>query len=159
MRLRVIQTPKARRFWCTIIACILFSSPLCGAERSERRMQAKRYIEKEYYTILVSLTLLLPELVEFSFSDNGTFSLTSDLWDAPAQGTYEKGLCFIRGAASSKKFFDTDFDEEIQMNYDFFGIPLGLRDFFLFGVGLRRITFFSDNATSREYFIFEGPGA
>jgi hypothetical protein len=140
------------------MVCFFFSSSLYGAGIPEPLVRTNRYIEKDYYTILVSLTLLLPELVEFNFSDNGTFLLTSDLWDEPAQGTYEKGLCFLRGTATSKKFFDTDFDEEIQMSYNFFGIPLGLRDFFLFGVGLRHITFFSDNATSREYFIFEGPG-
>lgn len=113
--------------------------------------------ERQYITVLVSLTLLIPEIAELNFSDNGTVFLVSDLWDASAQGTYDRRLFALNAQVETEKFFDAEFDEEIQMSYDFRALPVGLRGFFMLGVGIRHITFFSDDKVTTEYFIFWGP--
>ena len=115
-------------------------------------------INKEYYVVLFGFVFFLPEIVELDFSDNGTFSLTSDLWDEPANGTYDKNTFLIKGAGTTGIFYDLDFEEMIEIQYSFSGLPIGLRDFYVIGTGTRKFTFLKESKTVSENFIFTGPG-
>ena len=143
-------------FIVAFVSVLTLYSSVCASARAVPVAQTG--IEKQYITVLLSLTLLIPEIAELDFSDNGTVSLVSDLWDATAVGTYNRRLFTLNAQLETQKFFDTDFDEEIQMSYDFTALPVGLRGFFMLGVGIRHITFFSDNKVTTEYFFIEGPG-
>jgi len=115
-------------------------------------------IDKDYYLLLFGFKFLLPEIVTLDLNDNGTFSLSSDLFDAPAKGTYNRGLLLIKGAGGTGMFYDVDFQEQISIDYTLSALPIGFRAFYLMGIGKREFTFFSDNFKIVETFIFQGPG-
>jgi hypothetical protein len=64
----------------------------------------------------------------------------------------------VKGNGTTGIFFDPDFEEEIEIEYRFIGMPLGLRDVFILGIGSREFTFFEDDFKVPENFIFVGPG-
>jgi hypothetical protein len=138
-------------FSCIVSFSILFSSSSHAAGLNPDSYKAK------YYVILFGFVFFLPEIVELDFSDNGTFSLSSDLWDEPAEGTYEKNSLLLKGEGTTGKFFDVDFEEEIEISYDFVGLPIGLRGVFMMGIGSRDLIF-EDGLEIPEPFIFEGFG-
>jgi hypothetical protein len=108
---------------------------------------------------LVGLTLHIPELCGIAFSDNGTFTLTSDLWDMPVIGSYEKNSFLITGKGNTSIFYDEDWEELMTIEYSFRAIVIGLREFFILGKGLREFTFQQDNGTKSENVIFIGLGS
>ena len=115
-----------------------------------------RTINNEYYILLFGFVFFLPEIVELDLADNGTFSLSSDLFDEPAQGTYQNNILLLRGEGTTGTFFDVDFEEEVEISYNFTSLPIGLRGFFMLGVGSRKFVF-EDGVEVQEPFIFEGP--
>lgn len=116
------------------------------------------HYNKDYLMLLIAFPYPWPEFVQLHLSDNGTFSLKSDFYAEPARGTYEKQSFLVRGRGTTATFFDPDYDEEITLSYDFVTLSMGLRNFFLLGTGLRLIRYFSDNQTTSENFILQGPG-
>jgi hypothetical protein len=114
--------------------------------------------ERTYFLYLFGFVFFLPEIVELDFGEDGTFSLSSDLWVEPTQGTYEENIFIVKGNGTTGIFFDPDFEEEIEIEYRFIGMPLGLRDVFILGIGSREFTFFEDDFKVPENFIFVGPG-
>lgn len=140
---------------------LLFSSSHT-ASLTPDKYQTKAYINKEYFIILVNLNInifLMTEIVELNFSNDGTFSLKSDLFDEPAYGTYEKNFLLIKGEGETVRFIDETLGE-MEMSYDFVGLPIGFQSFFILGNGSRDFTFIEDNETEifTSQFIFMGPG-
>ena len=121
-------------------------------------VEAFSAIDKNYFVLLFGFKFLLPEVVTLDFNDNGTFSLSSDLFVAPAKGTYNRGLLFIKGKGETGVFYDVDFEEQISIDYTLVAMPIGLRAFYLMGIGKREFTFISDGFKVIETFIFQGPG-
>lgn len=113
--------------------------------------------EKQYFLLLIGFVFFLPEVVELDLKPDGTFSLSSDLWVEPAQGTYEDGVFLLSGSGTTGDFFDPDFEEIIEIQYRFIGVSLGLRDALFLGIGSREFTF-EDGLLIPENFIFTGPG-
>ena len=137
---------------------ILYSIPFSAARGETETLLSSKYINKKYLMLLFVFPYPWPEFVDLTLSDNGTFSLKSDFYDVPSLGTYNKNSFVVRGTGTSVKYFDLDYDEEVQVAYEFVGLPLGFRNFFMLGTGLRNIHFHSDNHTISENFVFEGPG-
>ncbi len=142
---------------CIVCFCLLFSFHGQAAGFNSEYLSTQDNIDKDYYIVLIGFVFFLPEIVELHFSDNGTFSLKSDLWDQAAVGTYENNILLLKGNGTTGNFYDVDFDEYIEMNYNFTSHPLGLRDFFMMGIGSREITL-ENGDPILEPFIFEGPG-
>jgi hypothetical protein len=145
------------------VICILFfifeyGSSACTAGTHALLVTNKATIDKEYYLILFGFKFLLSEIVNLNFSDNGTFSLSSDLYDMPAQGSYDRNIVLVKGQGTTGKFYDVDFAEEINIDYTLVGLPLGFRGFYMLGIGKRTFTFYSDGFNVTETFIFSGPG-
>lgn len=115
-------------------------------------------MDKDYFLILFGFKWLLSEVVTLNFNDNGTFSLSSDLYDMPAQGSYNKNILLVKGEGTTGKFYDVDFAEEIQIDYSLVGLPIGLTGFYMMGIGKRDFTFYSDGFSVTETIIFSGPG-
>ena len=144
-------------FTCLICFILVHASVSHAAGTYYNSFQIQKHLDKEYFTILFGFVFLLPEIVEFDFCDNGTFSLKSDLWDEAAVGSYEKGIVLLRGQGTTGVYYSSDFEENIEIDYSFTGYPLGLSDFFMLGIGSREFTF-EDGVKVSEAFIFEGPG-
>jgi len=134
-------------------------SPLHAAGTRTDTFKNKASVDKNYFLLLFGFKFLLPEVVTLDFNDNGTFALKSDLYDAPAQGSYDKGLILIKGEGATGKFFDVDFQEEISIDYTLVGMPIGFQGFYIMGIGKRDFTFYSDGFNVTETFIFQGPGS
>jgi len=143
-------------FSCIVALSILFSSYSHAAGFNNNLYESESYVDK-YFIVLLGFVFFLPEIVELDLPDNGTFSLSSDLWDEPAKGTYEKNSLLLKGEGRTGKFFDVDFEEEIEISYDFVGLPIGLRGVFMMGIGSRDLIF-EDGLEIPEPFIFEGFG-
>ncbi len=137
---------------------LLCVSPLHAAGVRTNTLKNKTAVDKNYFLLLFGFKWRLPEVVNLDFNDNGTFALKSDLYDAPAQGSYNKGLILIKGEGGTGKFFDIDFQEEISIDYTLVGMPIGFQGFYIMGIGRRNFTFSSDGFTVNETFIFQGPG-
>ncbi len=151
------KTKTTIAFFASITVFLFVSFSLTfGSERTLSKIL--KTIEKDYYVILLGLTLGLPEVDKLELSDNGTFTLTSDLWDEPARGTYEKNIFLIKGEGITSIFYDQEWEELMKIKYSFTGFMLGLRGFFILGTGLREFTFLQDNSSSSEKIIFMGPG-
>ncbi|MCX8042712.1 MAG: hypothetical protein N3B18_01135 [Desulfobacterota bacterium] len=138
-------------FWCGPISAQ-------AAPQRPTAIRSAAFLDKDYFLLLFGFKFLLPEFVTLDLNDNGTFSLSSDLFDAPAKGNYNRGICFVKGNASTGIFYDVDFEEQIVIDYTIVGLPIGLRAFYLMGIGKREFTFLSDNFKIVETFIFQGPG-
>ena len=137
--------------------CFVFSSSVQASSLRAGLLKAQDYIDKEYYVLLLGFRFFLPEIVELDLSDNGSFSLKSDLWDEAAEGTYENNILLVKGSGTTGNFYDVDFEEYIVMDYTFTGLPVGFQDFFILGTGTRDIIL-EDGSVIFEPFIFEGPG-
>ncbi len=137
----------------TALVWELMSQPACC-----RMLSTKKLMNKNYLMLLIAFPYPWPEFVELTLSDNGTFSLKSDFYKEPARGTYESSALVLKGTGTSVQFFDPDYDELVSLTYDFVALPIGFRGFFMLGAGLRNIKYYSDNQTTSENFIFEGPG-
>ena len=152
---------KNKLILSVIVPCVIFlSSTSYAAGLNSDSDKIKTYLDKEYYVILFGFVFYLPEIVHFSLSDNGTFSLSSDLFTKPVQGTYENNIFLLKGEGTTGKFLDSEWDN-IEMTYQFTSLPIGLRGFFITGVGKREITFFEEDEEDwqvPEPFIFMGPG-
>lgn len=136
-------------FTCSLLATNAFPFSL-----PEKRIQQS---EKQYFLILFGFVFFLPEIIELHLEPDGTFSLQSDLWVEPAQGTYEENIFLLQGSGTTGNFFDPDFEEDIEIQYQFLGLLLGLQDLALLGIGTRDFTF-EDGLTVPENFIFTGLG-
>jgi len=136
----------------------LFCITAHAADIRPARIKSAATLEKNYFLLLFGFKFLLPEVVTLDFNDNGTFSLSSDLFDAPATGNYKKGLFLINGRGSTGMFYDVDFQEQISIDYTLTALSIGFRAFYLMGIGKREFTFFSDGFKVIETFIFQGPG-
>ncbi len=115
-------------------------------------------INKTYLMLLFVMPYPWPEVVDLHLTDNGTFSLKSDFFYEPSVGKYNKNSFILSGNGISAKYFDKDYDQEVQVSYAFRALSIGFQSFFLLGTGQRNIQFHSDNTTADENFIFQGPG-
>jgi hypothetical protein len=149
---------KRSCLYACVLCWLLFAlSATCGPGRTAGAAQAS-YFNKHYFMLLIAFPYPWPEFVDLQLADNGSFSLKSDFFREPARGTYQKNAALLKGTGQSVRFFDTDYDVVISLAYDFVGMPLGFRNFFMLGTGMRTIRFYSDNNTISENFIFQGPG-
>ncbi|MCX5895139.1 MAG: hypothetical protein NTZ51_04815 [Proteobacteria bacterium] len=64
----------------------------------------------------------------------------------------------LKAEGTTGKFYDTDFKEDIEIQYQFNAHPLGLRDFFVTARGSRKFIFYKDGHSVSEKFIFFGSG-
>jgi len=142
----------------TVGFCMICSASAYAAGAASGLYKAKGSTDRNYFLILFGFRFLLPEVVNLDFNDNGTFSLSSDLFDMPAEGSYNKNLLMVKGQGSTGKFYDIDFEEDIRIDYTIVGLPIGLQGFYLMGVGKRDFTFYADDFSITETFIFQGPG-
>jgi hypothetical protein len=136
---------------------ICLACAVCPPRRTAVAAQTA-FFSKQYFMLLIAFPYPWPEFVNLQLADNGTFALKSDFFLEPARGTYQRSAALLKGTGESVRFFDPDYDMVVSLAYDFVGIPLGLRNFFMLGTGLRTIRYFSDNNTTMENFIFQGPG-
>jgi len=145
--------------FCRISLIILFYSSVQAAALKPEVFKPKKYLEKEFFMLLLNVGPPfwgMVEFVELFLADDGSFHLNSDLWDAPAEGIYEKNVLVLKAKGTTDRYND-EYLGEIKMSYNFVGLPLGFRAFFMLGIGIRQLTF-DDNSTISVPFIFEGPG-
>ena len=78
---------------CVLIFLVLLPVT-AGAFRynSTAGYAASRPFSREYVLVLFAIPLPFPEIVDLAFSDNGTFTLQSDIFTEPADGTYNKKI-------------------------------------------------------------------
>jgi hypothetical protein len=115
--------------------------------------------DREYLVFLLGNVFFLTEVVDLAFNSDSTFSLKSDLFVQPAQGTYQQNnKVAIKGEGTTGRFFDLDFHEDIEIQYTFTAFSLGLRGFFMLGGGTRKFIFFVDGHAVSEKFFFLGTG-
>jgi hypothetical protein len=155
-----VTTVKYKIAFAGVLALVvLCAAPLHAAGSRAALFKNKAVVDKNYFLLLFGFKFLLPEVVNLDFNDNGTFALNSDLYDAPARGSYDKGLILIRGEGATGRFYDVDFQEEISIDYSLVGMPIGFQGFYIMGIGKRDFTFYSDGFSVSETFIFQGPGS
>lgn len=87
-----------------IIILFCFFSFAFGAGSASINMF--RTINKNYLVSLIGHVYRLPEWDVIEFNDNGTFILTSDMWDAPAIGTYEITTSTIKAEGTTGIYYD-----------------------------------------------------
>lgn len=146
-------------FLLCLFITVLF--PLCAHSSNTRLKKQTRaqVFDREYFVFLFGNVFFLLEIVDLTFSSDGTFSLSSDLFNQPAQGTYNQENAFVlKAEGTTGKFYDTDFKEDIEIQYQFNAHPLGLRDFFVTARGSRKFIFYKDGHSVSEKFIFFGSG-
>ena len=92
--------------------CFLFSSSSRAADLNynSNLHGTKAHVDKEYFLILLGFVFYLPEIVQFSLTDNGTFSLSSDLFTEPVSGTYENNVLLMKAKGTTGKFIDAEWD-------------------------------------------------
>lgn len=119
------------------------------------------YVEKEYLLFFYYVDLWAGgfEFVDLELSDNGSFSLSSDLFNEPAHGTYERNLFSLKGRGKTARFVD-DILGDMEMIYEFVGIPIGFQAFFMLGVGSREYRFYEESGHKffSSTFVFGGEG-
>ncbi len=152
-------------FFFTVIPLIVFFSCFSfayGASLEDHKLS--RAIARDYYVLLFTrivvpntqVAVIVTEIVEITFSDNGTFALTSDSWDEPAIGAYEKKPLLITAKGETGIFYDQDFEELMEIKYSFTGLPF--RGFFICGMGVRKLKFLKGENTLLQNFFFMGRG-
>jgi hypothetical protein len=149
-------------FCLSIVCFFIFSDTVLLAREVYHVTNSKvsaQQAESEYLVFLLGNAFFLPEFVDITFNSDFSVSLKSDLFVQPAQGTYLQDNKFtIKAEATTGKFFDPDFQEDIEIQYAFTCVPLGLRGFFMIGGGSRTFIFFVDGHSVPERFFFFGTG-
>jgi hypothetical protein len=131
-----------------------------NAYASSRVQVAPPSLDREYIAFLLGTVFLLTEVIDLTLASDNTFSLGSDLFIQPATGTYHQENFFLLHAlGTTGKFFDPDFQEEIEIQYDFRIRPMGFSNRLVVGSGVRTFIF-SKNGTppTEERFIYCGSG-
>jgi len=117
-------------------------------------------LDREYIAFLLGAVFFLPEVIDLALLSDNTFSLRSDLWIQPATGTYNQENFFLLHAqGTTGNFFDPDFQEDIEIQYDFRIRPMGFRNRLVAGSGTRTFIFSKDGTPpTPERFIYYGTG-
>jgi hypothetical protein len=151
-----------RRFCLTIFTAVFFIILLpphnsCTAASVQVAPPA---LDREYIAFLLGTVFFLPEVIDLTLLSDNTFSIRSDLFIQPATGTYHQENFFLLHAqGTTGKFFDPDFQEDIEIQYDFRVRPMGFRSNLVAGSGTRTFIFSKDGTPpTPERFIYCGSG-
>jgi hypothetical protein len=117
-------------------------------------------LDREYIAFLLGTVFFLPEVIDLTLLSDNTFSIKSDLFLQPATGTYHQQNFFLLHAqGTTGKFFDPDFQEDIEIQYDFRIRPMGFGNRLVAGSGTRIFVFSKDGTPpTPERFIYCGTG-
>jgi len=131
-----------------------------NAYSSSRVQVAPPALDREYIAFLLGTVFLLPEVIDLTLASDNTFSLRSDLFIQPASGTYyQENFFLLHAQGTTGKFFDPDFQEEIEIQYDFRVRPMGFSSRLVVGSGTRIFIFSKDGTPpTPERFIYCGSG-
>jgi hypothetical protein len=117
-------------------------------------------LDREYIAFLLGTVFFLPEVIDLTLAEDNSFSLKSDLFIQPATGTYhQENIFLLHAQGTTGKFFDPDFQEEIEIQYDFRVRPMGFSNRLVVGSGTRTFIFSKDGTPpTPERFIYCGSG-
>jgi hypothetical protein len=151
-----------RRFYLALCAAIFFVvilNPIDACAAASVQV-APTSLDKEYIAFLLGTVFFLPEVIDLTLLSDNTFSIRSDLFIQPAEGTYHQENFFLLHAqGTTGKFFDPDFQEDIEIQYDFRVRPMGFRNNLVAGSGTRTFIFSKDGTPpTPERFIYCGSG-
>ena len=125
---------------CTAVFFIIIILPHHNAYPASAVQVAPPSLDREYIAFLLGTVFFLPEVIDLTLLSDNTFSIRSDLFIQPATGTYHRENFFLLHAqGTTGKFFDPDFQEDIEIQYDFRIRPMGFRNRLAAGSGDRGI--------------------
>jgi hypothetical protein len=155
-------TVTKRRFCLTLCTAVFFIIilPHHNAYPASAVQVAPPVLDREYIAFLLGTVFFLPEVIDLTLLSDNTFSIRSDLFIQPATGTYHQENFFLLHAqGTTGKFFDPDFQEDIEIQYDFRVRPMGFRNRLVAGSGTRTFIFTKDGTPpTPERFIYCGSG-
>ena len=145
---------------CIAVLFIIIISPRHNDFFAASAQVAPPALDREYIAFLLGTVFFLPEVIDLTLLSDNTFSVRSDLFIQPATGTYHQENFFLLHAqGTTGKFFDPDFQEDIEIQYDFRVRPMGFRNRLVAGSGTRTFIFTKDGTPpTPERFIYCGSG-